>query len=155
MENKNQIVASDWFTKPMEVVSKLTIDETGFNWALIDKLESVKKLLRDKLLKSTINKMEIILPNGEKKVITISRGGETLRTTKNKIIDLDKAIEYAKQNNLHLPMTERIIIEPQVDKSKIENELWFQENVDKFVLEKEETKKVKSFDRILIKDFKE
>lgn len=145
-----QIVANDWFNKPKEIIAKLTNEEKAFNFALLNKLDDVKQELRNCLINSNVNKIELTLPNGLKQVITISRGGETIKTTINKVVDWDKALQYAKENNCNVPMTK-----PQVDYAKLECEDWFQENVDKFITKKEETKKVKSYDRIIVKDIKE
>jgi len=97
-----------------------------------NKINFIKALEND-IYASTLENWNVTLPDGTIWEAKVVRAKNSTKIEKKIINDFEKAIAYAKEHNLHLPMTERVIIEPQVDLSKIEMEDWYQENADKFV----------------------
>lgn len=147
--SKNYLIAPEFLDNAKKIIESWTLEEKATNYALLEKeLDNIKKMIREQLLSGN-NKEIIINVNGINKVVKVIKGVEKTTTEKIKNIDYDKAVEFAKQNRFHIPFTA-----PQIDYSKIENEEWFQNNIEKFVEVKEQTYTKKSYDKILISDKK-
>ena len=151
----NYLIDKTFVEKAKEIVATWSPTELGTNYALIDKeLDKIKVTVRERILElakqeNGLKEIEFIGIDGNKKKITISLGGEKVADSIEKKTDYEKAIKFAKDNGLEIPMTQ-----PQVDYMKLESCEWFQENIEKFVEKKVVTKTIKSYDKISVKDVK-
>ena len=131
----------------------MTVDQAALTYAVMNALDKgAKDALKDKLIDSTIDKIRITLPNGVVQEMSISHPGKVTGIKREKHIDYKKAIDYALDNGLPLPMVPQQIIPEHVDEAAIENQPWFQEHADMFIEVKKEPKK--SVGRVTIKDVK-
>lgn len=152
--SKYYLINPDFLVNAKKIIDSWTLEEKAIHYSLIEKeLDQVKKMIREQLLSGSSKDIEVVV-NGIPKIIKIIKGSEKITTEKRKEIDYEKAINFAKEHNLYIPMTERIVIEPEVNISLLEGQEWFQQNIEQFVNVKEEVRKTKSNDRILIVDKK-
>lgn len=150
MAEKHELIAPEWLTKTKEMISVMTPEEKAKSlWAARKIVKQVDPLLVESLLKGTKDHFDFEFGN-----LDISRGKTTEVEEPETIIDWDKAIKFAKEHNFEIPMTPRRVIEPEVDKSKLESMDWFQNNADQFCTKKMVKKTKKSYDRIIIKEKK-
>lgn len=151
----NYLINPEIKQKANEIIAKLNPEEKALSYLLLDKeIDAIKMELRKNLFNGSLETIEFVF-NGQKKVLKLIRGQETTKEVVVKKIDYDKAINFAKEHNFNIPMTERIVIEPKPDLNKLEGEVWFQNNVGEFVTQIVDKKTTKSNDQIRITDIKE
>ena len=83
--------------------------------------------------------------------MTSSPGTTTTKIVEKSIIDKEKAIQFAKEHNFEIPMTQRIVIEPTIDFAKLEDMEWFQNNIEQFKTIVKEEKTSKTYNTIRTK----
>lgn len=150
----NYLINPNIIQNAKEIIVKLTPEEKALTYTLIDKeLDAIKAEVRKQLFEGSLDEIDFTL-NGINKTLKLIRGKISTMSFTSKKIDYDKAIAFAKEHKFDIPMTPRQVIEPVIDLNKLEQEVWFQNNVKEFVVETTSTREVKSNDTIRIGDKK-
>ena len=115
-------------------------------------------LKKKKLLNSKDGDISVIKVDGG--CLQMTANIQTIETITETIKDFDfkAAEEFAKKHGYNIPMTpeQRIIIPPCVNYEAMQNEKWFQDNIEQFIIQKVVTKQVpKGTNRITVKFIKD
>lgn len=170
MENKNEIqvvnITGDiatTVTNPVDMCKKMTLQQKMDLVTILkfwtkkskkDPKPNFFELMQKDIFDSNEESWLTTLPNGDVWKNSINREKETTTVVKHKKRNYEKAIQYAKDNNLPIPMTERVVIEPKVDYIKLESMPWFQEHLKDFIEVVEETETKHSTNQIVQRQIK-
>ena len=138
-----------------QALDLLTIIKLWTETSKDDDSTNFMKALENKIYNSNVDNLITVLNGGFMYETKVIRGQETTKTIKRKITDYDLAVKFAQEHGYNVPMTERQIIEPKVDTVKLEQEQWFQENVNLFKKYVVETKTINSSNQVRTKEIKQ
>jgi len=145
--SKFELINKDFVQNVNEIVPKLTREEKAYLKVQAKKVGLIEDKIDEALLKEGAGKIEWDDPtDGTHHTVTVVKTLGSTTTKTYEVIDYEKAVKYAKENNLHIPY-----LEPQVDINAIQNELWFQQNINLFKTTKEEVKTTKPTERVITK----
>lgn len=148
---KNKLIeAVNEITNVKNYVSNLTNDELNAHLAagiLVEK--ALNPIFREEKFKRMSGDEKFVISNPTWDVqLSLALGTTRKEIVEKSTIDKEKAIQFAKEHNFEIPMTKRIVIEPTIDYSKLEDMEWFQANVEQFRTVTKEEKTIKTYNTI-------